>query len=121
MYWVTQLRTDGVHCRESAGTGSVVLNVVPVTGAAFSGITIDQLVCAYPSPRLLIVFTVVDMCVYRRAVYYCRIHPYTVHLHLSQCPYTAISVSVQCKDVFFPDVILLTLCDDHRGIRLNPM
>ena len=27
--WVTQLRTDGVHCRESAGTGPVNLNVVP--------------------------------------------------------------------------------------------
>ena len=25
--------TDGVHCRESAGTGPVVLKVVPVTGA----------------------------------------------------------------------------------------
>ena len=26
---VTQLRTDGVHCRESAGTGAVNLKVVP--------------------------------------------------------------------------------------------
>ena len=26
---VAQLRTDGVHCRESAGTGPVVLKVVP--------------------------------------------------------------------------------------------
>ena len=26
---VTQLRTDGVHCRESGGTGPVNLNVVP--------------------------------------------------------------------------------------------
>ena len=34
---VTQLRTDGVHCRESAGTGPVVLKVVPGTGAAFAG------------------------------------------------------------------------------------
>ncbi|CAN0391187.1 unnamed protein product, partial [Ascophyllum nodosum] len=34
VYRVTQLRTNGVHCRESAGTGPVVLNVVPVTGAA---------------------------------------------------------------------------------------
>ena len=31
VYRVTQLRTDGVHCRESAGTGPVNLNVVPVT------------------------------------------------------------------------------------------
>ena len=31
VYRVTQLRTDGAHCRESAGTGPVVLKVVPVT------------------------------------------------------------------------------------------
>ena len=35
VYWVTLLCTDGVHCRESAGTGPVVLKVVPVSGAAF--------------------------------------------------------------------------------------
>ena len=29
VYWVTQLRTDGVHSRESAGTGPVNLKVVP--------------------------------------------------------------------------------------------
>ena len=29
VYWVTQLRTDGVHCGESAGTGPVNLKVVP--------------------------------------------------------------------------------------------
>ena len=42
---VMQLRTDGVHCRESAGT---------VTGAAFSGITLDHFVCAslFPHPLL---------------------------------------------------------------------
>ena len=34
-YRVTQLRTDVVHCRDSVGTGPVVLKVVPVTGAAF--------------------------------------------------------------------------------------
>ena len=28
VYRVTQLRTDGVHCRESAGTGSVNVKVV---------------------------------------------------------------------------------------------
>ena len=36
VYRVTQLLTDGVHCRESAGTGSVVLKVLPVTGGAFA-------------------------------------------------------------------------------------
>ena len=34
-YRVTQLRTDGVHCRKSAGTGPAVLKVVRVTRAAF--------------------------------------------------------------------------------------
>ena len=37
LYRLTQLRTDGVHCRESAGTGPAVLRVVPATAAAFSG------------------------------------------------------------------------------------
>ena len=36
VYQATQLHTDGVPCRESAGTGPVVLKVVPVTGAVFS-------------------------------------------------------------------------------------
>ena len=35
VYRVTQLRTDGVHCRESAGAGPVNLKVVPVKVAAF--------------------------------------------------------------------------------------
>ena len=34
MYRVTPLRTDGVYCRESAGTGPVALKVVLVTSAA---------------------------------------------------------------------------------------
>ena len=34
---VKHLRTVGVHCRESAGPGPVVLKVIPVTGAAFPG------------------------------------------------------------------------------------
>ena len=29
VYWVTQLRTDGVHCREFTGTGPANLKVVP--------------------------------------------------------------------------------------------
>ena len=50
------LRTDGVHCRESAGTGAaVVLKVVPVTGVTFSGVTMDQFLCAsfFPHPLLV--------------------------------------------------------------------
>ena len=34
VYRVTQLHIDGVHCRESTGTGPVVLQVVPVVSAA---------------------------------------------------------------------------------------
>ena len=37
VYRVTQLRTDGIYSRESAGTGPVNLKVVPVTGAALTG------------------------------------------------------------------------------------
>ena len=36
VYRVTQLRTDGVHCRESVGTGLVALKVVRVTSPAFA-------------------------------------------------------------------------------------
>ena len=36
VYRVTQLRAEGVLCRVSAGTGRVVLNVIPVTGTAFA-------------------------------------------------------------------------------------
>ena len=51
------MRTDGVHCREAAGARPAVLKVVPVTGAAFSGITMDQLLCAslFPHPLLMMV------------------------------------------------------------------
>ena len=47
-----QLRTDSVYCRESAGTGPVVLKVVPATGVAFAAITMDELMCAslFPHP-----------------------------------------------------------------------
>ena len=52
---VTQLRTDGVHCLESAGTAPVALKVVPVTGGAFSGIIMDQLMrtSLFPHPLLV--------------------------------------------------------------------
>ena len=36
-----------IYCLESAGAGRVVLKVVPVTGAAFSGITLNQLMSAF--------------------------------------------------------------------------
>ena len=46
VFQVAQLRADGIHCLESAGTELVDLKVVRVTGAAFSSITVDQLLCA---------------------------------------------------------------------------
>ena len=45
VYRVTQLRTDGLHCRGSAGAGPVVLKVVPVTAAAILQVTMNPL-CA---------------------------------------------------------------------------
>ena len=52
VYPVTQLRTDGIHCREAAGARPVVLKAVSVTGAAFSGITMEYFLCAslFPHP-----------------------------------------------------------------------
>ena len=55
----------GVHCREFAGTVPqyIVLNVVPVTGAAFFlGITMDpiEVRLSFPAPTLFLY--VVDMC-----------------------------------------------------------
>ena len=38
------LRTDSVHCRESTGTGSVNLKVVP--NGCCLGRSMDQLICA---------------------------------------------------------------------------
>ena len=59
VYRVTQLRIDGVHCRESAGTGPVDLNVVPngyclwqVTKNQFWQVTKNQLICASLFPHI---------------------------------------------------------------------
>ena len=48
IYWVTQLRIDGVHCRESAGTGPVNLKVVPNECLPWQ-VTMDLLVYASPA------------------------------------------------------------------------
>ena len=49
VYQVTQLRTDGIHCREYACTGPVVLKIVRVTGVAIiSGI----LYVSFPTPTI---------------------------------------------------------------------
>ena len=52
---VTPLYTDEVHCRESAGTGSVVLKEVRVKGAAFSGVTKDDFFVriSFPTPPII--------------------------------------------------------------------
>ena len=55
VHQVTHLRTDGVHCREAAGAVPVVLKVVRVAGASFSGITMVQILCASLVPRPLLV------------------------------------------------------------------
>ena len=55
VYRVTQLRTNGVHCQESAGTGPVVLKVAPVTGAAILQVAMDQSICASLFPHPLMV------------------------------------------------------------------
>ena len=46
VYRVTQLRTDGVHCRESAGTGPVNLKVVSSERVLPWQVTMDQLIFA---------------------------------------------------------------------------
>ena len=55
VYGVTQLRADGVHCRESANPGIAVLKAVLVTGAAFQVSPLDQCLCAslFPYPLLV--------------------------------------------------------------------
>ena len=55
VYRVMQLRTDGVHRRESAGTGPVVLNVIQLTGSACSGNPMDQFLCAPIFLHLLLI------------------------------------------------------------------
>ena len=65
VYRATQFRTDGVHSRQSAGTGPVVLKAVRVMGAAFSGITMDQFLRAslFPHPLLACTNTINSMVV----------------------------------------------------------
>ena len=71
VYRVTQLRTDSVHCRESVGTGPIVLKVVPVTGAAILQVTVDQFICASLFPHPLLVWNGhVDK---RQTVKYCLV------------------------------------------------
>ena len=58
VYRGTELRTDDVHCRESAGTRPVVLKVVRGTGAAFaSPWTTCYCLCSSFFPRRLLVYS----------------------------------------------------------------
>ena len=58
VYRVTQLPTDSVHCRESAGTGPVNLKVVPNECSALAGHhgPIDMRL-SFPHPLLLLVWS----------------------------------------------------------------
>ena len=58
VYHATQWLTDGVNCRDSAGTVQEVPKLVPVTGAAFSGTT-GQVLCASLFPHSLLVCSMV--------------------------------------------------------------
>ena len=50
VFRVTQLRTDGVHCRESAGIGSVNLKVVPNGCCLGSSPWTNQYAPLFPTP-----------------------------------------------------------------------
>ena len=54
VYRVTQLRTDGVHCRESAGTGPVNLKGSSERGLPWQ-VTMDQsnILLTFPHPLLV--------------------------------------------------------------------
>ena len=62
VYLVTQLRTDGVHRGESAGTGPVVLEEARVTRGAYSGNPMDQFLRASVFPTPTTGTVPVDMC-----------------------------------------------------------
>ena len=56
VYRVTQLRTNGVLCRESAGTGPEVLEVVPVMCSVFSGYRRGPIFMRPSFPTLTIIY-----------------------------------------------------------------
>ena len=75
VYRVTQLRTDGVHCREFAGTGPVNPKVVPSSERVLPWqVTMDHLICASLSHQFLTV------------QYYCciYIHIWSMNSNLSK-------------------------------------
>ena len=52
VYRVTQMRTDGVHCRESAGTGPVNLKVVPNECCLGRSPWTNQYAPLFPAPTI---------------------------------------------------------------------
>ena len=53
VYRVTQLRTDGVHCRESAGTGPVNLKVVPNECCLGRSPSTNNMRLSFPHPLMV--------------------------------------------------------------------
>ena len=53
LHRVTQLRTDGVHCRESAGAGSVNLKVVPNECCLGRSPWTNQYAPLFPTPTII--------------------------------------------------------------------
>ena len=53
VYRVTQLPTDGVHCRESAGTGPVALKVVPNGCCLGRSPWTNKYVPLFPTPTIV--------------------------------------------------------------------
>ena len=63
IYQVTQLRTDGVHCRESAETRPVVLKVVSVTGVALAAHhEPNNMRISFPHPLLVCIIVEMLTC-----------------------------------------------------------
>ena len=109
VYRVTQLRTDGDYCRESAGTGPVNLQGSSKRVLPWQ-VTMDKLICASLSHTHYYWY---EMVYYIVSVLF---------LLFFWCPCMAIYVSVQYNGGLLPDIILLTQCYFHRGTtRLNAM
>ena len=90
VYRVTQLRTDGVHCRESAGTGPVNIKVVPnecCLGRCHHGPINIRL--SFPHPLLV----------------------WSGHVESTG------GKSMQQNGGFLHDIILLAQCYYHRGTQ----
>ena len=79
------MRTDGVHCREFAGTGPVnLMVVVTVTGAAFASPWTNEYAALSPTPTIGTKWaTVCFVC-----MYICK------YIYLNVCMYVCIYVNI---------------------------